>query len=480
MNLFKQIRGKGALKNIAHLYSSQLISLIFSILLSLYIPKFIGVEEFSYWQLFLFYANYTGLLQLGLNDGIYLRFGGKELSLQEYSSVSAQLRLVAITITILSGILILLLLGNILSIKNINYKFIYVAVAFFAIINNIYGFCGSVLQSQNRFKIYSNTFIIDRMIMGCLLIIMIVLSITDFKYIVICWIASLTIVTIRVLIKNKDLFLRKTTIGSSTFKEAGINIKVGINLMLSSISGMLIIGICRYFINLHYPIKVFGYVSFSLSLILFCLLFISKIGIGIYPILKKQSNDFHPIFFKKMDNLLTYLLPLTILLFPILNIIVRYFLPHYYPSLLYLAIFFPLGVFTAKIDMLYSTYLKVLRKERKLLKVNLFTMLLSTLLSGVCIFLFDNVEWALICVSGCIILKAAMMQSQVSRAFKISYKAFYKSPDYILCLAYLILLGTGINFNILIVITIIVSIFNILVHRTQIQEDFRFFLINRK
>ena len=47
-----------------------------SVVISLVVPKFIGIESYGYLQLFLFYSSYSVFFHLGLNDGLYLRFGG--------------------------------------------------------------------------------------------------------------------------------------------------------------------------------------------------------------------------------------------------------------------------------------------------------------------------------------------------------------------------------------------------------------------
>ncbi len=212
------------------------------------------------------------MLHLGLNDGLYLRLGGKRLTMQECHEVSSQLWIATgfiMTLSIISFIVISS--GLIPALTNSDLKFVILSVAVFAVINDIFGYCSSICQALNRFKVYTTSSIMERLIMVAFLIVMIVFSIKKFEYIVICWIASLAAVTVRILVKNQDLFLSKITISRAIFREMGINIVVGINLMLSNVSAMLIIGICRFFISEHYPIEIFGFVSFSLSLCLFCL-----------------------------------------------------------------------------------------------------------------------------------------------------------------------------------------------------------------
>ena len=65
-------------KNMSYTISSNLISLIVSTLVVMVIPKLIGIEDYGYWQLYIFYSSYVGFLHFGWNDGIYLRYGGEK------------------------------------------------------------------------------------------------------------------------------------------------------------------------------------------------------------------------------------------------------------------------------------------------------------------------------------------------------------------------------------------------------------------
>ena len=63
--------------NIIFAFLAQGISLFLSVLMSLIVPKFLTVRDFGYWQLFIFYFGYVGFFHFGLNDGVYLKYGGK-------------------------------------------------------------------------------------------------------------------------------------------------------------------------------------------------------------------------------------------------------------------------------------------------------------------------------------------------------------------------------------------------------------------
>ena len=40
------------------------------------VPKFLSLEDYGLWQLFLFYYSYIGFFHFGWEDGIYLRYAG--------------------------------------------------------------------------------------------------------------------------------------------------------------------------------------------------------------------------------------------------------------------------------------------------------------------------------------------------------------------------------------------------------------------
>ncbi len=90
MSIFSTEEKSGFGSNLAYAIVAQGIGLLSSILTSLVLPKFLGVDDYAYWQLFLLYSSYSGSALLGLNDGIYLRLGGKTYGELDYGELKAQ------------------------------------------------------------------------------------------------------------------------------------------------------------------------------------------------------------------------------------------------------------------------------------------------------------------------------------------------------------------------------------------------------
>ena len=53
---------------------AQIVSLLVSAILNLIVPKYVSVVQYSYWQTYLLYISYVGILHFGLLDGLVLRY----------------------------------------------------------------------------------------------------------------------------------------------------------------------------------------------------------------------------------------------------------------------------------------------------------------------------------------------------------------------------------------------------------------------
>ena len=78
-------------KSIVYTFVAQIVGVLSSVCMSAFIPKVTTVLDFSYWQLFVFYSSFIGLLHFGWVDGIYLKYGGKSLAQIESCSFCSQL-----------------------------------------------------------------------------------------------------------------------------------------------------------------------------------------------------------------------------------------------------------------------------------------------------------------------------------------------------------------------------------------------------
>ena len=70
----RSISGKRLLKNVSLSIAAQVVSLFVAFILNLIVPKFISEYDYAYWQTYVLYASYVGILHFGILDGIVLRY----------------------------------------------------------------------------------------------------------------------------------------------------------------------------------------------------------------------------------------------------------------------------------------------------------------------------------------------------------------------------------------------------------------------
>ena len=58
---------RSILSNFSVALGAQGLSTLVGLLTSLIVPKLLGVADFGYWQLFIFYTTYLSIFKLGLN-----------------------------------------------------------------------------------------------------------------------------------------------------------------------------------------------------------------------------------------------------------------------------------------------------------------------------------------------------------------------------------------------------------------------------
>ena len=81
---------KRIFKNFSFTFLANVISMVISAVVIAIIPKVIGQAEYGYYQLYVFYASYTGFFHFGWCDGIYLKYGGIEYQNYDRPLMSSQ------------------------------------------------------------------------------------------------------------------------------------------------------------------------------------------------------------------------------------------------------------------------------------------------------------------------------------------------------------------------------------------------------
>lgn len=364
-------------QNFIFAFTAQAISLIVSCSTNLVLPKVLSVSGYSYWQLFLFYCTYVPCLALGLNDGIYLRYGGMHRQELNKDDVKSQL---------VVGLLYQLLLGGILSIIFISFsnseerRVLFLLVLVYYLFYTGHNFIGFIFQAINETNIYSKSIIIVRIIFFTAQVLLMLIGIKNVNTYIFFYIISISIAFVYLLL----MFRSELSLGTFSLQrginQSLISMRVGISLMLANICSLLILGVCRQIIDMRWGLIAFGKVSFSLTLMNFALTFITQISLVLFPALRRLSSKAIRQYYIKLNRGLFNLLPLMYIAYLPLGFLLKLWLPKYTTSINYLAIVLPICYFDSKMNLIGNTFFKVLNKQVLLLKVNVITIILSAII----------------------------------------------------------------------------------------------------
>lgn len=411
---------KQNVKSVSYVLVSNLLSFLISALITFIVPKRLGVEGYGYFQLYLFYSNYTGFLHFGWADGIFLRYGGAYYESLDKRLFSGQFRLYAF-VELVFGLLVVAFGTLFVSPQERKYVVILTGISIFLSLTRT--FLLYILQCTNRIKEYSVMTMTERVVYIVAVTISLLMGTNTFVPIGCSDLLGKAAALGYGAFQCRALLTEKPVGLSSALKEARTNIAAGIKLMFASIASMLIIGFVRISIENQWSVATFGKVSLTMSVSNLLMVFIRAVALVMFPMLRRTDESrLSGIYSKMRTCLMIPLLGLLTIYYPA-KIILSAWLPQYSDSLIYMALLFPMCVFESKMSMLIETYMKTLRKEKWLLIVNVTTVTVSVVVAGITVFWLHNLDLAIISIVALLAFRCVLAEILLSQAIDISVKS---------------------------------------------------------
>lgn len=463
------------ISNLKVAFIAQFFSFFVSMLMSLIVPKLIDIEQFSYWQLFLFYANYVGLFLFGLNDGIYLRIGGEKYSDINKTLVGTQFKLSVITQSIAMLFIIVYAMYYEL---DTNRFLVVTRVSLYLLVFNLHGFLGYIMQAVNLTKIYSQSIIIEKVAFCMMIIFLITVKANSFIFFINSFIICKTFSFAYLLIFSKELISAKICPLKLALSEMKLNTSVGINLMIANISNSLILGAGRLMIDKKWDVITFGKVSLALSLVNFFLMFINQISMVLFPALRRVTYKQLLTIYTKIRNLMGYAISSVLLCYIPMKILLSWWLPQYEKGIYYLIFLLPVCTYDGKMNMICNTFFKVLRREKVLLAVNVSSMLVSVFSVYISAFLLQNLDYVLASMTFSIAFRCVLSELLLSKMLGVNIIREIIEEG-ILVLVFIFSSLNCKNF-VAFLVQLILFIFYIFINRNKIKQSIPKSLVEHK
>ena len=366
--------------NITRVLSANFIVAIVGFLGTFIFPKILSVEDYAFYQEFILYVGYIGILHLGFSSGMAVNYAGKkydEISKERYKSELSILLLILIIFTILFGIIWLIT-------KNSMILYVTLAILPVCIINSY----KSLYQAWEKFKNFSRVSIVISVVIPAIAIIyyLFVKELTGivfiFIYILIYWIVSMYICFIEIKKLNgiqKDKIISEQNISTE---------KNGLALVVGNYINTLFMSVDKQFVTIFYGVKEFAYYTFGISMQSLMTVFITSIAQPLFPAIasgKIKEDDFDNI--KKM---LIIFGSFSGLAYFALSIIVKLFIQKYIDSLEVIGYYFVVFPAMAVINCLYVNLYKIKKMTRKYIVTIFCVLIISIILNSIVIKVSTN------------------------------------------------------------------------------------------
>lgn len=435
---------KRSFKNFKYVFSSQLLVLLLSFIKSLFIPMILTVQGFGFWQIYLFYASYVGIFALGFNDGIYLRYGDYQYEKLPHTRLKIAIQIHSIVIFLF--FIIALIFSSLINDPNKQFSMIFVSINIFVLgLNGVFIY---VMQITNQMKKYSFFVIFPQIIFVLGTFGMILFRNINFEILIIIDLFAKVVTVIGMMLYCKELWFGRITGLRKGLEEYKANVSVGIQLMLAQLMGMLVTGIGRIIVEFFGNIEDYSYYSLGITITNLVLVLISSISMLAYPTLKRLNDKNYPFYYEKINTFLQSFSIIVPVLYFLSSLLIFMYLPKYLPVLKYLNILFGVIILQAKMQLLNNTFYKVLRKETEMMKANISSVLLFTVMAVIAFPLTESVMSIAVCTLIVMAYRCYSTEVYLRRILKLkNYKGIVFEALYIFLFSILtFLLNMKISF----------------------------------
>lgn len=407
-------------KSISYAFLAQGVLFLSSCITNLILPKYLGVVAYSYWQLFVFYANFIPLLALGLNDGIYLRYGGEKFETLNFSAITNQFILGLLYQIVLYIVLVVFCIVTIYDVERLC---IVMCVGIYFLLFTMHNFLGYLFQTTNHTAIYSQSLLAGTIVYLLFQTSAVLLGVYNYYFYIVFYISVYFIAGIFLLFKIIP-YLKDISVNLKKYiRDLIITVRLGIPLMLSNVCSMLIVGFMRQLIDMKWGLLVFGKISFSLTLINFFLSFIGQISLVIFPRLRRIKENSRNEFMKMYYISPIFISGLYVLYYP-LQYILNLWLPMYNESITMLIYLMPLCFFDCKMNLIGNTFLKVFMKQDYLLKLNILSLVIAFFIGIVDVFYINSLMLMIYGIVISITLRSVLASIYIAKIFKLKVLLF--------------------------------------------------------
>ena len=360
------------LRNFVWVVAFNLLTITVGIGINFLLPIQLSVLDYALWKEYLLIFTFAGFLNLGLVDGLYLEWGGKEL---EGLKDSAPPFLLSVIITSVLLTPVYLIIVNVI----FNDFLFFTLLAINSIAFNVFAFLVNTFNTIGKHS-YANVLNLTNRTLFLTAIIL--SSASDTNLVVTLSTASyLCIVLIALLLLWLKGFRFNPGKLMSLFQSSILIMKRGAPLLITNLLRLVVFNLDLVMVRIIGTQEQFAYYGLSVTVIKTVLILASSGKTVLFPALKNKTAQ---LYYRKTNwefPMVIMVLVGSILSYFILPIIIERFIPHYTKSLDFILILLAALPFLFIIMSLQTTHLLSENRQVVLLKNTLTTIVFGLILN---------------------------------------------------------------------------------------------------
>lgn len=362
--------------------SANILNLIVGLINGFVLPKVLSVEAYADIKSYQLYISFVGVIAMGYADGLYLKYGGRQLSsiMSDEISICRGNLMISQLIGTAFFVLVSVLLHN--------------QIVFFFAISilplNVVTAYRNLFQATGEFAAYSRSLNYTSIITFLLtLTLLYIVKTTSSIYYILAIVLVDYIILLMLELKLNRVWGFKFKL-KPLYSDFRSNIKSGFLLMLGNFSNILISAIDRWFVELLLSVQDFAFYSFVVSTENLINVFMTPIITTMYNFICQNENRFDLLRrIKKMC--IIFALFLISSAYPLVFILEHY-LDKYSPAQQLVFILFPTEVFYMVIKGVYVNVYKANKQQSKYFQQMCIVIVVGIVLNFLMYFVFGTNE----------------------------------------------------------------------------------------
>lgn len=340
-------------KGIFQLLAANILYLLISILNSFLLPKFLSMETYAVIKTYTLYIGYAGFLSLGYADGMYLKYGGKDIGQIDRGELSSDFKSYLVMEAGVSAACLI--------VAAVIRDFVLLAFSVGSLCVNIIGYYKNLYQAVGDYRLYGKALNDQTILMFVLNMLLLVFRSDNAVFYIAVQVltALLVMIYLTAALNSRTSLLRS---GRPSFRNVWSNVSSGFTLMLGNFSSSIFTSLDRWFVKFWMDSISFAQYSFAVSLENIVNVFVTPITISLYNVFCSNREEEYVRRIKKM--VLLWGCAVIAAAFPV-KFVVQYFLPEYLDALDIIFPLFGAQAFYAVIKGIHVNIYKAEKKQQK-------------------------------------------------------------------------------------------------------------------